>query len=85
MFGPLTLGKVVGIRSKHLRIFRGSRRQSSSIFGKFRKMFGNVRVALRQPCIILYIYSKYQMYLPCHRAGMHQLQDDFFYLYAFCL
>ena len=38
--------KFVGIPSKHLRVFLGSLRQSSDIFGNFRKMFGNVRLVL---------------------------------------
>ena len=36
--------KFVGISSKHLRVFLGSLRQTSVIFGHFRKMFGNVRL-----------------------------------------
>ena len=36
--------KFDGISSKHLRVFLGSLRQSSEIFGHLRKMFGNVRL-----------------------------------------
>ena len=42
---PSTTLEFVGVRSKHLRIFFGRLRQSSSIFGNLRKMFGNVRLA----------------------------------------
>ena len=39
--------KFVGVSSKHLRVFLGSLRKSSDIFGFFgnpRKMFGNIRL-----------------------------------------
>ena len=37
--------KFVGVSSKHLRVFLESLRQSSGIFGNFRKMFGSVLLA----------------------------------------
>ena len=40
--------KLVGVSSKHLRVFLESLTQSSEIIGNLRKMFGNVRVTFGQ-------------------------------------
>ena len=40
--------RFIDIKSKHLRIFLGNLRESSEIFGKLRKMFGNIRMTTGQ-------------------------------------
>ena len=46
-FVSLIVLKFDSVSSKHLRVFLGSLRQSSEIFGNFPKMFRSVRLAFR--------------------------------------
>ena len=40
--------RFIDVKSKHLWIFLGNLRKFSEIFGKLRKMFGNIRMTTRQ-------------------------------------